>query len=328
MKYETFKGEFSVELEDILEHRGYEAELVSYDYGVTNKQVDGMVIRLDGAEIAPSIHTEAIYERFASGDYTIHELAEHIADSTEMVYEDIHNMSFQAVDFTAEYIKENATISVVNKELNKELLFTVLHEDVRGTDLSVVAKIQVDDVGTITITNEHAGMFQMTGSEILDAAWKNTEERGFSIHSMQDTLQYLLPKEMEHDFGRESTPSILVISNETGIDGASAILSKETLNEACEILRTNKITLLPSSRNELIAVNSEVMDIESTADLKELVEEINSTILSPEEILSNNIYHYDGLTRELEMCNEQGLFKESLSDELTMEELSMEIGGF
>jgi len=85
--------------------------------------------------------------------------------------------------------------------------------------------------------------------------------------------------------------------------------------------------LLPSSRHELIAVNSEVMDIESTTELKELVEEINDTILSHEEVLSNNIYRYDGITRELEMCNEQGLFKESLNEALTVEEVSMEIGG-
>ena len=322
MTYEKFKEELVTELKDIFEEKGLDVEIRNHEYEAPNKTVDGTVMKLKGTDVAPTLHTDNVYMRWQESDWSVRDIAEQIADSLEYEYDKIRDLNFEVKDFTSEFVREHSYLGVVNKETNEEFLSKVPHEDVKGTDLSAYAKINVGDGATITITNEHASYLRMTDSEILNAARDNTMHQDFSVHSMSEALRDMLPSEIVDElemFPEFEKPNIVMVTNEVGYDGANAILSKDALNEACEKLGTDDITIIPSSRHELLAVNADALGIESTADIKGMVEEINTLQVPVEDQLSDNIYHYNGSTQELEMCNEQGLFPEHSVEELTQE---------
>ena len=77
------------------------------------------------------------------------------------------------------------------------------------------------------------------------------------------------------------------------VQGACAILSTKALRIAQDLLQCENITLLPSSIHEIIAINDD--GIMKISELRSMVREINSTVLSPQEFLSDNIMRYDGM---------------------------------
>ena len=322
MKYEEFKVELVTELKDIFEEKGLDVEIRNHEYEAPNKTVDGTVMKLKGTDVAPTLHTDNMYMRWQETDMSVRDLAEQIADTLEGEYDKIKDLGFEVKDFNADFVREHAYLGVVNKETNEEFLSKVPHEDVQGTDLAAYPKINLGDGATITITNEHTSYLKMTDSEIMDVARENTMHQDFSVQSMGEVLKDMIPEEILEEMGlfsESDEPSLVMLTNDVGMDGANAILSKDALNEACEKLGTNDITIIPSSRHEILALNTDRLDFESTANIKEMVEEINMTQVPVDDQLSNNIYHYDGQSQKLEMCNEQGLFAEHSAEELTQE---------
>ena len=58
--------------------------------------------------------------------------------------------------------------------------------------------------------------------------------------------------------------------------------------------------ILPSSIHEVLAVSAEDRDLE---DLEEMVRSVNQTDVSPEEVLSDNVYKYDAESRTLSLAS-------------------------
>lgn len=310
--YTTFKEELKSELSDVLSERGYNVDIADTTAHKANQDLDGITVRLGGASVSPTIYTESTFENFKGSGMDMRELAEKMADTTEKAYDNFKEIGFNPNDFNADYIKDNSYIAVVNTDMNQDLLSRVPHEEIPGTDLSAYAKVHVGDDASITITNEHAFQMGMTGTDVLDAARENTLRQDFTVQSMQETLSGMMPGDMAADglfpLPEEEHPSMTVITNESRVDGANAIISKETLDAACEKMGCDNAVILPSSRHELLAVNPESLGMESTADLKQMVEDVNATQVSLEDKLSDNIYEYNSNTHELTLCNEEGLF--------------------
>ncbi len=322
MEYTDFKEELSSELTEVLSDRGYDVDISDVTSHKANQNLDGITIRLDGANISPTLYTESAFDTFKEGNLTLREMAEKLADTTEAAYKDYDRIGFNPADFNKEYIQDHSYLALVNTEMNQDLLSRVPHEEVPGTDLSAYAKVQVGDGAFITITNDHAYQMNATGSEILDAAKENTLNQEFKVQSMDEALKELMGQDMPYEmFPSEMTPPLTVISTANmGPDGANALLSTETLDKACEKMGCDSAIIIPSSRHELLAVNGESLGLESTADIKEMVETVNMTEVLPEDKLSDNIYEYDATTKELTMCNEQGLFEEkAISNDIAMD---------
>lgn len=82
--------------------------------------------------------------------------------------------------------------------------------------------------------------------------------------------------------------------------GAAAILTETARQLIAEKLPDGKATILPSSIHELIIIpTTKDEDVEA---LKAMVMQINKTEISKEDILSNNIYHYNADTGKLEIA--------------------------
>ena len=92
------------------------------------------------------------------------------------------------------------------------------------------------------------------------------------------------------------------------MDGSCAVLSDSFMQKTAEKIGAEELYLLPSSRHEMLAVDSNLID--DSAELKSMVIEVNSdpNVIQTEDYLSDSIYKYNALTHSLSVCDSKGLF--------------------
>jgi uncharacterized protein YdhG (YjbR/CyaY superfamily) len=87
-----------------------------------------------------------------------------------------------------------------------------------------------------------------------------------------------------------------ILSNSNGINGASALLYPEVIENFSNTIKSN-VYILPSSIHEVILVPfQEEID---KSQLIQMVNEVNETQVAKEEVLSSSVYYYDRLRKEL-----------------------------
>ena len=84
---------------------------------------------------------------------------------------------------------------------------------------------------------------------------------------------------------------LIVLSNQTGINGASAILYPGVPKRVYEYAGKNYY-ILPSSIHELLIVPEDPHIFPE--NLREIVRDVNKNHIAAEEFLSNSIYYFDG----------------------------------
>lgn len=132
----------------------------------------------------------------------------------------------------------------------------------------------------------------------------------FSVRSMNEVMKEMMindgiPEEYIANMMPPETP-FYVITNASGVDGSSAILSDSFMQSVSEKIGSEEFYILPSSRHEVLAIDPAI--VEDTADLKQMVMEVNSKEVSAEDFLSDSIYKYNGKTHTVSMADEKGIF--------------------
>lgn len=100
--------------------------------------------------------------------------------------------------------------------------------------------------------------------------------------------------------GMEREDPMFIITNQQTLDGASAIFYPEVMDQIGEGFQGN-FFILPSSIHETIVVpdNGEF----DYRVLQDMVQTINASEVSPEERLSDHVYHYDVKDRVFERAD-------------------------
>lgn len=184
-----------------------------------------------------------------------------------------------------------------------------------------------------------SGMLEMWGisrEEIYEQALKNTERifkpdmRNIKEILLSGCMETLSEEEQEEfrgflnldipeqDQRAEKSKEILpyeqyVLTNTAKINGATAILYPNLLQEIGEATQSN-FFILPSSIHEVILMkdNGDM----NAEELQRMVMEINRTQVAPEEVLSDEVYSYDYRQQKLTMATSPIQTKELL-DQIT-----------
>ncbi len=194
-------------------------------------------------------------------------------------------------------VKKSVFLKLVNTERNQELLEQAISKEF--LDLSAVVRIIIkkNETGMLTrvLTKKEAEEIGMSAEEIYLFALENTVrifpkkiiKLGGFIEKILGGL--FLPEEED--------VAAYILTNEQEVDGAVYLMSSEVMEGISKVLGDN-LYILPSSVNEVIIVKES--DLEEGVDgLKELVREVNKTLVAEKDILSNHVYHYnkkDGIT--------------------------------
>lgn len=301
---EDFMNEMKARVERELHERDIDVE-VSANKMNKNNGMEKWALGFAGGDrnIQPTIYMDDFYDKCMDDEMTLTEITTKVCDiyATSIPREDFDVKSI--MDY--EQAKNNITVCVRNAEMNSELLKTVPH-DIMG-DLAVMYRVEVnqgiDGNGSVLINNqimEHYGIDQDT---LREQAWKNTKElHPYSFKSMGDVMREMFSgngMDMLDDVFQnlDSNPGgMYVLSNDAKYNGAAYLCDKETLGKISDMIQDD-LVILPSSIHECIVLPSKMCnDMQS---LKEMVETVNETEVAQDEILSGNVYKFDGQTHEI-----------------------------
>lgn len=252
--------------------------------------LDGLTILSENSNISPTIYLNYYYEQYLNGK------------SLSCIYEDImlsyhKNAPKKNIDITFftnfEKVKDHIIFKLVNYERNKELLSKVPH--IRYLDLAVVfncfVESHTDGYATILIYEHHMSYWNLTVDELYALAMRNTPRLlRYQLQDMADVLTELFKIERPDWLSENFEPiPMYVLSNDSKINGSGCILYEDLLSHISAEIDSD-FYILPSSIHEVLLIP--VKHASSYAELSAMVQEINDTQLSREEILSDHVYFY------------------------------------
>lgn len=186
--------------------------------------------------------------------------------------------------FSREYILSHVLPKIVSQnnshEFLKEHIVCAPFLDMVVT-FYLPIKEQMDGMLSVKITEEF--LQAVTFDELKNAAITNIEKT-YRI----ETLESMLAEMGESSTFSEDPYPMYVLTNDSKINGASAVISKKIMRELSERLGTEDIIMLPSSIHEFIAIPaSEALEFPF---LLELVKNANENIVNPQDKLTDSIY--------------------------------------
>lgn len=275
----------------------------------TNDQVyTGIIIKNVNENIAPAIYLEDFYRAYLKGQ-SLDSIANQIVN--------IYNREIQSPPLTQVPSREDFLAhlnpTVVNAELNKSLLTDIPHRTIE--DLAVYPKYKLDNTSNCTlsfnVTNDLLSHYNMTKDEVINAAIDNMKPSQFKCQTLLETIFDLSSKAFgelnEDDLTMEDLyMPVYVITTLSKTDGAACLASKEVLSDVGNKLQDDYY-ILPSSIHEVLAVPKSYID--NPTELQTIVREINQTHVAPNELLSNNIYQFNCISKKLQLFNDNPIKK-------------------
>ena len=253
----------------------------------------GVIMMRESDRISPTIYLEEPYRQYLAGA----DMLEIVDRIVSLYKEQVRDIDFD-IDFFKEFgcVKDRIFHKIINYEKNRKLL-----EDVpycRWCDLAVVFYYAVEEetIGraSILIHNNHLIMWEQTADVLYRIAQRNMRR------CMPELLlpMYELVEEMTGvKLGQEDGVRMYVLTNKAKINGASAMLYSDKIRELADSLQSDLI-ILPSSVHEVLLLPD---DHKQKYDFyRQMVEEVNTTQVEPEEILSYNLYRYSRKKEEIE----------------------------
>lgn len=191
----------------------------------------------------------------------------------------------------------NVKAKLIGSDKNSEYIKGLVHRKI--ANLYVVYYCTVDNsdsnLATFNIKNEFATMLNITEKELFEASIRNADN--FKIQSLFSKMMELQGMEFNDD--ECNGISIGIITNKSGMFGASAIININMLDKACEFLNTEEIFILPSSIHEILFLKTDGSDVQT---LFEIVSSINATEVDAAEVLSDSVYRYSKITKVFDIA--------------------------
>src|SRR5574344_1395765 len=308
MDYEQFKEKFIKDLKDELSERGIEnVNISSQEVQKVNESYDAMTITPEGSNIGVNLNLENFYQSNTDGmEYS--DIITEAADVVEKGFGQVPTIDVASLtDY--EQMKEKLVMQVVASETNADVLTTAPHVDME--DMAVVYRLILDEGptsddgrATVLVTDNLLDQFGITAEQRHADAMKNAPElKPAVIQGMTEIMVEMMGKEQAMMMGiPEMDPAdemMFVASTPDKIHGAGVIAYQEFMDQAAEKLGGD-FFILPSSIHEILLVRD---DGETNADtLRDMVQEVNETQVSPEEKLTDNVYHYDSKEHVFELA--------------------------
>lgn len=340
MTFDEFKQEVVDKIKDFLPVEYQNAEVEIKDVIKNNDtHLSGLTIHKEDTGISPTLYLEDFYNAVENGEHSMNGVLSRMSDMyVEADNNDIAKDAKSLVENITDYeaTKDKIVPRVVNRESNEERLKGMPHTDV-GNDLAVTYHVDLgnDKSGqmSVAISNEMMEKYGVSVGELHDQACANMEHLSpTQIKGMSDTLaEIMIPNfaEMSQE-EREQTKyemginvdheAMYVITNSTKVFGAAALLDSDSMDKIQE--QIGEFYILPSSVHECILVpKTEEIDL---ATLENMVQEVNSTQVAPNEVLSDHVYAYDSETKEIYRADQEA---EHLKEKETAREAKGEKAG-
>lgn len=290
--------EFKVFVEkivDLLQERmgnGYEVKETKVTKN-NDIQLTGIVMMRESDRISPTIYMEEPYRKYLGGT-DLEEVIEQIAALYE---EQMRNIELD-MNFFCEFscVKDRIFHKLVHYEKNRKLLQDVPH--FKWHDLAVVFYYAMEEKilgrASILIHNNHLELWGQTARLLYETAQHNMKRE---MPELLVPMRQLIEDITGVKSGKEEEVSLYVLTNKERLYGASAMLYSEQIKGLADRLGSD-LLILPSSVHEVLVLPD---DPGGQYDRYfKMVEEVNTTQVEPEEILSYGLYRYNREKAEIE----------------------------
>ena len=264
----------------------FETEVVERQEVLKNNGIVmvGLSIRNLEKNAAPVIYLDEYYNAYLKGR-PLEDLSECLVEKSRKTPELPQWERDMLLDFSM--LKDKIVYKLVNAQENKKLLKEA--PNLPLLDFAIVFYLHLPiseaESGTILIRNEHLKLWNCPISRLYEYAKKNTPR---ICPPMLCPLTALI--EAAGEVWEEECP-ILVLTNETGVYGATDILYQEIPQLIYQEVGGNYY-LLPSSIHEFLIVPEREDAV--PGELRAIVREVNRTEIAKEEFLSDQIYYFNG----------------------------------
>lgn len=293
MTYEVYKERIRMELKERL---GDDIAILDMVCDKNNGiRRDGITIQRNCAA-SPVIYLDEFYEEYCSGG----DMNEQIDEIIKLSYEEnseVEKMGNIITKGNWDEIKGKVGVELINKAWNAKKLEEAVF--VKFINLALVFRVMFDDNTSCVITKRMINKWGVTTEDVMYAAFSNLYETKFTIKSVAELLSNIDITGsglIEEDL--KDCP-LYVMSNEHQMFGASGLARTDLLKDFVNRIEED-IFVIPSSIHEVLLVPAtEDIDV---MHLKDMVKCVNSTEVSKEQWLSENIYFFGRETNELEIA--------------------------
>ena len=246
--------------------RGYEAE--EKDSVKNGVIFEGIVIKSDDM-IAPIIYTQGLIEEAERRNMPLSEVVSQVI----RLYEENKN-----IDICVE------ELSHVRIALQKDSEQDLVKAGSGYAGIEKYLYIRGDAGYTVKMNTGFLKNSGISEEEIWEQAQANTFAET-KIRTMREIMSDLLGGYVEED---EAPVQMYVVTNQSGLMGASAILDKKTIADYFSGSGITSFIVLPSSVHEMLLVPEQLSP--GMEELNEMVRSINETQVRPEERLTDRAY--------------------------------------
>ena len=266
---------------------------------IKNNQVAGrgLFIEENGRRTSVIIDMEAYYEEYVDRSA----LPVVISDIYKQLQSGRLWSGFfeQMKDFEA--VKNMVTFSLVNAEKNRKILEKVPYIEV--LDLAMIFHLDMAEMEKshmkIMISMESMNQWGIRLEELAELAAENTLRlHPAKIRTKDEMLKHVLGEYAESRLGKEfvdemgSVPTaspLYVLGSDSGLDGAATMLYDGVLKEFADSVESDLI-ILPTTVHEVMALPYD--DKVDITGFRNMLRRMNQKETPPEDVLSDNIYHY------------------------------------
>ena len=232
------------------------------------------------------------YQRLLDSGESMQDIGRYLSSQIEQ-----RMTALPATPTTADDFKKGLYIQVVNADVNRELLKDLPHDS--WEDMAAVVRYQIPDGEneiSFLVTKNNMQQYQMSQGEVMEAAYKNTAAQEFCLHKPEDIMREIMqeqniPEEAIDLYLSDTDSHLYVLTNKEQINGANALVCPEVLQNIYKEFG-EPYYVLPSSTHELIlAKDSSGL---TQDELRQMVQQVNVSSVTPDVLLSYNLFHYDG----------------------------------
>ena len=257
-----------------------------------------------GTNLSPTIYLNYFYETYQNGvEFSS------ILDTILHTYQSNKPRGKIDTSFFTDYANARPHIAykLIHYERNRHLLADLPH--FRYLDLAIVFYCLVSSSpsgsATILIRKDHLHFWNISPTQLFDAAKENTPRLlSYDLRNMNDLMEELLAPAhsalSDPDIKKEDAAicPMYVLTNQNKLNGASCILYEHLLEHFADRLCCD-LYILPSSIHEVILIPA--TSDTSYQELSQMVQEVNDTQVSPEEILSDHVYYFSRSSGSIRM---------------------------
>lgn len=252
----------------------------------------GLLIYSGNSNTVPTIYLDSFWEAYEGGQC----FAAVIRQLLKLYREDAPRKNIDMNFFQCfDKVRERICYRLIGQKGNEELLRESPHIDF--LDLALCFYYAYDGQigeGSIRIKNSHAQRWGVKTADLVRLAEQNTSRLfGWRCISMEDIMRESQDFDPAEDAAKpgclEYNP-MKILTNVKRIYGAVCMLYPGVL-EKLSAREQKSFYILPSSVHEVILLPD--TGIETAEDLREMIFDVNHTVLAPEEVLSDNLYYYD-----------------------------------